>query len=544
MADTKNRRRLSTKITLMFLILLVIVMTAIGFVTYRISYNAVLNDYNSIGESAGILAADVIDTEQIGTWLEKGPDAAYEETYGLLLSIKKAYGLQYLYASIPCLDQSGAMINDTVYVFDAMIPGEDPAMFGVLGEHSGEVDVYEQCKYVYTTGNTVKSDVITNSEFGWLLSVYVPMKNDAGVPVGWIGVDIEMTQLIHNVNMQTFIIVSLIAGMIAVFALIFILYFRRRVVAPVKELSTHMNNFVSHSAGIDYKPVSTISTNDEIEQMADDFNSMAKSILSYTVNLEKSTVERERLRSEMNVSEQIRSSLAGDMEYPAFPDRSEFEVCGSMKNTVFNKNSYCSCFLTDENTLFLVVGESVGRSLASMLATILAATNIRCYAKMGYQPYRIAVETNNQISIFCKDRSELTVQAMIAQIDLKTGVMKYVNAGMPPVLLKETGTGFAYENKPVGFNLGQMPGISFTQESVRLTQGNMVMLMSHGVPDMKNEKGMEFTSPYVEAGINMIAAREYDLHKMSDLFDNMLANFRGNAELESDTSTILFRYFG
>ena len=64
MAAAKKRRKISTKITLMFLILLVIVMVAIGFVAYRISYNSVINDYNSIGESAGILADDIIDTEK------------------------------------------------------------------------------------------------------------------------------------------------------------------------------------------------------------------------------------------------------------------------------------------------------------------------------------------------------------------------------------------------------------------------------------------------------------------------------------------------
>ena len=63
MATVKKRRKLSTKITLMFLVLLVIMMAAIGYVAYQTSYNSVLNDYNSIGESAGILAADIIDTD-------------------------------------------------------------------------------------------------------------------------------------------------------------------------------------------------------------------------------------------------------------------------------------------------------------------------------------------------------------------------------------------------------------------------------------------------------------------------------------------------
>ena len=179
-----------------------------------------------------------------------------------------------------------------------------------------------------------------------------------------------------------------------------------------------------------------------------------------------------------------------------------------------------------------------------MLYAMLAATNIRCFARMGYQPYRIAAETNNQLAGSGKDDKELTVEALIVQLDLRNGTLKYVNAGMPPILLKGTGESFSYENTPAGFNLGEMPGVSFTQETRHLSQGNMLLMMSNGVPGMKNESGLEFTNSYVQSGINEITTKAYDLREMTEQLENMLADFRGNAELEADTSMILLRYFG
>jgi len=357
-------------------------------------------------------------------------------------------------------------------------------------------------------------------------------------------VDIDMTDLMASILRQTVITVSLIFALITVSAVIFIIYFRSRVVAPVRELSTQMNNFVRNTDNLDYKPYIPKKTNDEIEQMSEDFSSMAKSILDYTVNLEKTTAEKERMRADLDVAANIRASLSGCLSYPAFPDRTDFEMYASMKNTVFNKSSFCDCFFTDENHLFLVIGEASGRSLASMLSAMLAATNIRCFARMGYQPYRIAMETNNQLAQNRGDNRELTVAAQIAQIDLKSGVMKYVNAGMPPMLLKETGAGFAFDSRPAGFLLGEMPGVSFTQDTRRLSQGNTILLMSGGVPKMKNENGLEFTTAYVQSGINLVSSREYDLKAMTDMLEYMLESFRGKAELEADTSMILFRYFG
>ncbi|MBE6611250.1 MAG: HAMP domain-containing protein [Ruminococcaceae bacterium] len=542
--NEKKRRTLSSKIILMFLILLVIVMVAIGFVTYRISYTSVLDNYNFIGESAGKLASDIIDTDRIDDWLENGADEHYDETDLLLTEIKRAYGLSYLYASVPCFDENGEMINDSIYLFDAMYEGEDPAMFAGLGDHTGEGDMYETCRYLYENNVTIKSDVITESEFGWLLSVYVPLRDTDGLPVGWIGVDINMTDLVNNVMEQTLLTVSLIFALITLFAVIFIIYVRRGVVTPVKTLSTHMNQFVTNMNQLDYNPADSINTNDEIEQMADDFNSMAKSILDYTLNLEKTTAEKERMRADLDVAAQIRTSLSGVQNYPPFPDRTDFEVCASMKNTVFNKSSFCDCFFTDENRLFLIIGESTGRSLASMLSAMLASTNLRCFARLGYQPHRIVSEANNQLSSICKEDTELTVRALVAQINLKTGVMRYVNAGMPPILLKGTGEGFAQESKPVGFRLGEMPNVSFTQERVRLSQGNMLLLTSEGVSGMKNENGLEFTTAYLESEINSIAGKIYDLREMVDALEDTLTAFRGEAELEADTSVLLFRYLG
>jgi serine phosphatase RsbU (regulator of sigma subunit) len=179
-----------------------------------------------------------------------------------------------------------------------------------------------------------------------------------------------------------------------------------------------------------------------------------------------------------------------------------------------------------------------------MLYAMLAATNIRCFARMGYQPYRIAAETNNQLAGGVKGDKELTVEALIVQLDLRDGTVKYVNAGMPPILVKGTGESFTYENTPVGFNLGEMPGVSFTQEMLHLSQGNMLLMMSNGVPGMKNESGLEFTNSYVQSGINEITTKVYDLREMTEQLETMLADFRGGAELESDTSMILLRYFG
>ncbi len=541
-----RRHSLSVKIMLMFLVMLVLVVVALGFATYKISYNKVIKEYSGIAVSAGKLAAETVDTNNFDTWLTKGADQQYFSTEKSLSLIKQNFNLKYLYISMPVFDDDGNMINDARYVFDVMVDGEDAENFSSLGSYSGadEVgDIYEICKQLYYSNEIIQRDVITMSDFGWLLSCYVPLTADDGDVIGWVGIDIDMKTLIKNIQKDTLTMVSLIVALIAAFAVIFLIYISKSVIKPVKELSVNMNEFVLGGSELNYKPVNSIKTGDEIEQMADDFNSMAKAIMDYTVNLKKTTAEKERMRADLDVSEQIRASLSS-FSYPAFPDRTDFDVYASMKNTIFNKSSFCDCFLSDKSHLFLVVGESSGTGLASMLFSTLAATNIRCFARMGYQPYRIAMETNNQLCGFGSNTKELSVETIIAQIDLKNGVMKYVNAGMPPVLLKKTGQDFAFESSPPQFNIGEMPNVTFSQESVSLSQGDTVMLMSKGVPQMCDINGMEFTTAYVQEGISYIAKKHYDLKEIIDTLEDALERFRRGAALNADTSMLIFRYFG
>lgn len=119
--------------------------------------------------------------------------------------------------------------------------------------------------------------------------------------------------------------------------------------------------------------------------------------LYYTENLEIKTAEEQRLRLDLDVAGQIRQAISSETTYPAFPERTDFDLCASMKHTIYNKCSFCNYFFTDTDRLFIVVGESLGNTLASMIFSILALSSIRSYAKIGLTPYQIAAETNNQL---------------------------------------------------------------------------------------------------------------------------------------------------
>ncbi|MBP5605799.1 MAG: hypothetical protein J6X60_09705, partial [Ruminiclostridium sp.] len=394
----KKYFKLSIKLTAIFVALLILTSLAVGFSLYNITRSNVMDEYkNREFQSIAYVSAN-LKAEYIEKWLTDGTDELYDSLNEQFKVIRNMFGLKSLYVSWPISDENGDMTDDVIYIFDVMLEGDDPDYYSDFGEVEENVDLFDTLCEIAETKVPTDSDLITVSdEYGYLLSNIGPLINEKGDVVAFISADIEMYDVLKDIETTTLTFVGFYGLIMLVFSVLFILFMNMSVVQPVKILSEYMNRFVSNGDNLVYEPITTIKTRDEIEQMSDDFNSMARSIMEYTKNLEHSTVERERMRADIDVSAQIRQSISAEITYPAFPERNDFSLYASVKNTVFNKCSFCNYFFTDESHLFIIIGEPVGKSLASMLVAMLAATNIQCFAKMGYPPYRIAIDTNNQL---------------------------------------------------------------------------------------------------------------------------------------------------
>ncbi len=544
MSNKKKYGKLSIKITAIFVALLILTSLAAGFSLYNISRANVFDEYKYREFQSIEFVTAHVKGEYIEKWLHDGTDELYDDLYKEFKLAKKMFGLEYLYVSVPILDDDGNMTRDVKYIFDVMGEGDNPDFYRSFGDIEKDVDVYDTQLEITRTKEITNYDVITVSEYGYLLSNYGPLMDETGKVVAFVGADIDMHDVLNDIQVTTFRFVFFYCLLMLAFSVLFILFMNIGIVKPVKTLSDSMNRFVSNGADLVYEPVTGIHTRDEIEQMSDDFNSMARSIVDYTDNLAHSTAEKERMKADLDVSTQIRDSISAEITYPAFPERNDFELYASIRNTVFNKCSFCNYFFTDESHLFITIGEPMGKSLASMLMAMLASTNIQCFAKMGYSPYRIATETNNQLCNMENSSKELSVGVIIAEIDLRLGAMKYVNAGMPPLLIKRIGESYEFQNDAVQFGIGEMRGISFTQETLKLQQGISVFFSSYGVSEMKNADGAKFTIERLRSEINSISDSLYDLKEMTDELENRLNRFRGKASVEIDTATCTFRYFG
>ena len=540
----KKYRQLNVKISFLFLVLLILVALLVGESVYHLSYSRSIESNKDLLTVCGMYSADIINPTLADKWLSRGPDEAYRITEKDLLSIKQDFALSDLFIYKPLVDEDGELKNEATFIFDIMADGETVGSKMELGQKESGLIEYELLKKVYESGQPEVYEGFKPKQREELFVVFVPMKLDNGEIYAIVGVTCPMEKVKTSAQGVSITMVSLFAAIIIIFAAVIILFIKRSIIKPVKILSDRMNNFVSGENKLHYVPITEIHTRDEIEQMSDNFNSMASSIVKYTNDLEVATAAHERMRAELDVAGSIRSAVSADNTYPVFAERSDFELFASLKNTVYNSCSFCDYIMTAENHLYIVVGESVGKTLPALLMSMLASASIRCLAEMGVEPYRIAAKTNDHLCGFERNDKSMTVCALIVDIDLDDGTMRYINAGMPPMLIKFVGEPYRSEEDSIQYNLGEMRSVSFEQKTVQLHQGNTIILTSHGVAEMKNSDGENFSRKRIEYEVNRIASQKYCLEDMIAELEFKLDSFRCSRPNELDTTIVGFRYFG
>ncbi|MEP0964848.1 MAG: SpoIIE family protein phosphatase [Roseobacter sp.] len=149
-----------------------------------------------------------------------------------------------------------------------------------------------------------------------------------------------------------------------------------------------------------------------------------------------------------------------------------------------------------------------------------------------------AIETLNELVLGEMD-TEHYFTLMLANIDLKTGVVNMGQAGHPhPVIQRATGE--IIQEGTGGFPVGLMPGVSFTTFETTLNPGDRLIILSDGVTECPNPEGDLLD----ESGLDALLQELKEVRGPA-LFETLvwrLCEFAGNSEFPDDVSGIMFEF--
>ena len=511
--------------------LIMLLSAAIGTVGYFEFTGALKQQYMEIANGIAEYAALSMDPETLEQYLEtKTADEAYNSTREQLQHTADAEDCSVIYVAKVHTDTKE---REYIYNVVSKASGFSPYEIGFRDTVNDEfLKVYDSI----LKGETQLHNFMYSRK-GYTTSVYPVEDADSGV-VAIVGV-VKNMDLLTSAKNSYICQIILIEALIAILSgVVWVVYMRRRIVVPVQQLSEAALNMVEHLEDGN-SPELVVKHEDELRELADSFATMYREVGAYIAKLETVTAEKERIGAELDVAAKIQSSMLPCI-FPPFPDRNEFDIYATMDPAKEVGGDFYDFFMVDADHLAFVVADVSGKGVPAALFMVIGKTLIKDHTGLHDDLGEVFTEVNN---ILCASNSEeMFITAFEGVLNLKTGELRYVNAGHEiPFLCRKGGVFEPYKVR-AGFVLAGMQGIRYRAGSIQLEPGDKVFQYSDGIPEAINSE----KAPYGMKRLESVLAKNSE-KAPSELLPLVKADvdaFVGDADQFDDITMLCIEFKG
>ena len=191
-------------------------------------------------------------------------------------------------------------------------------------------------------------------------------------------------------------------------------------------------------------------------------------------------LEKERVDTELRLAARIQEN-ALIREFPAFPERREFDLFADMKPAREVGGDLYDVFMLDDNHLALVIADVSGKGIPASLFMMVAMTLIRHVAMRELSPAKTLEIVNREIC--ARNPEGMFVTVWIGVLEISTGKLICSNGGHEyPALKKPDGSFTLYKDKH-SFVIGAEESIRYKEYELALEPGSKLFVYSDGVPE-------------------------------------------------------------
>lgn len=355
-----------------------------------------------------------------------------------------------------------------------------------------------------------------------------------------VGVSTDWVDLIDYTLYLTAFLAAFIVILVASLALLFFRMLRKYAVTPLFKERDIINTYEQDKDSAKALPdLKSIDSDNEIEELAEAFSSMLVEIDRYMDEKQKDAVEKERLGAELNMAANIQASQLPST-FPAFPDRTDFDIHASMTPAKTVGGDFYDFFLVDENHIALVMADVSGKGIPASLFMMISKLLIQSRVMMGESPAEALSNSNAQL--MQNNAAHQFVTVWLAVFDLKTGKGVAANAGHEhPVIRRANGQYEIVEykhNPPVA----TMKKMKFKDHEFELNPGDSLFVYTDGVAEANNAQNELFGTERMLDALNRDpdASCEQVLKNVMSGIDEFVAG----AEQFDDITMMSFKYYG
>ena len=185
----------------------------------------------------------------------------------------------------------------------------------------------------------------------------------------------------------------------------------------------------------------------------------------------------------MNLAKSIQAAALPD-EFPAFPDRSEFDLFAFMTPAKEVGGDFYDFFLIDDDHLALVIADVSGKGVPAALFMMTSKTMIKNYLMTGCDPAQALKHVNDQLSKSNKTMTFVTV--WLAVLEISTGKGLACNAGHEKPALRRSGGEYELLEYSHNMPVGGLKRAQYQNREFEMNPGDSLLVFTDGVPEATN----------------------------------------------------------
>lgn len=244
----------------------------------------------------------------------------------------------------------------------------------------------------------------------------------------------------------------------------------------------------------------------------------------------KSRDELMTVRKELEEARSLQLSMLPN----APPKIIELEFAVFMNTASEVGGDYYDFSFKEDGSLNIAVGDATGHGMrAGIMVSIMKALFISDSAEIDLVDFF----SNSNKTIKSLNLGRMMMAFTV--LNIKNNNVHFINAGMPPIFIYKKSTKSVIEFETQCMPLGAISDSSFSINKFDVDSGDAILILSDGLPELKNQKNEQYDYSRVKVEFNFIA--EKTPNEIVDHLKNSASHWANGVEADDDVTFVVIK---